>query len=315
MESIKPKVTVIIPVHNAERYVRECINSVLSQTYENIELILVENASTDKSRDIIQEYCGNNVRMLISDKANAAAARNLGIQHANGEYIQFLDADDYISQDKIERQIDCLSKYDFNQTIVSFGYWECVNGEGKGKIKKQICHDYEKPIDVLIDFQLIPAYLIVNCFLVPLALAKQVGPWDESLSSGDDGEWFARIYSKASKLVYCETGTAYYRDTKGSLSNRISETALTSRVRAAIMIGEIIREYSNSLSTEKAIFDLVSRELYVGYPYYSSPRTIGEAYLKIVCPHFKPSYPIVPLKSWIYYYLAKVGVVENKLPI
>lgn len=92
------KVSIIIPVFNAEKYLRDCIDSVLNQIYKNIELILVNDGSMDKSAFICNEYArvDKRVKVIHQDNFGPSAARNKGINAAQGKYIQFVDSDDYI---------------------------------------------------------------------------------------------------------------------------------------------------------------------------------------------------------------------------
>jgi glycosyltransferase involved in cell wall biosynthesis len=96
-------VSVIIPIYNVEKYVEKCIDSILEQTYKNIEVILVNDGSTDRSGEIIQKYIGDK-RCIILDKRNGglSSARNTGLKIATGEYIYFVDSDDYIDKKAIE---------------------------------------------------------------------------------------------------------------------------------------------------------------------------------------------------------------------
>ena len=91
-------ISVIIPVFNAEKYLRRCLDSVLSQTYENLEVILVDDGSTDNSGSICEEYAVIDKRVRVFHQVNAgvSSARNQGISLVSGEYLTFLDADDYI---------------------------------------------------------------------------------------------------------------------------------------------------------------------------------------------------------------------------
>ena len=94
-----PLVSVIIPVYDVEPYLRRCLDSVVNQTYKNLEIILVDDGSTDSSPEICDEYAGADSRIIVIHKENGgqAEARNKGIEAATGEYITFVDADDYIS--------------------------------------------------------------------------------------------------------------------------------------------------------------------------------------------------------------------------
>ncbi len=97
-------VSVIIPVYNVENYLCECIDSVINQTYRNIEIILVDDGSTDSSGKICEEYLDNDPRVTVINQKNSGPSktRNTGIDNANGKYIYFLDSDDYIESDAVE---------------------------------------------------------------------------------------------------------------------------------------------------------------------------------------------------------------------
>lgn len=106
MQSL-PRVSVIIPAFNAAGCVRRAVDSVLGQCFQDIELLVVDDGSTDATRAILAEY-GNRVRLLARENGGPAAARNHGLHHARGEYVAFLDADDYWIAEKLERQVELL---------------------------------------------------------------------------------------------------------------------------------------------------------------------------------------------------------------
>ena len=101
-------ISVIIPVYNVEKYLRECIDSVLNQSYQNLEIILVDDGSTDSSGEICDEYEKQDIRIRVIHQKNQglSGARNTGFQNANGEYVYFLDSDDWI----VPEAIKCLVK-------------------------------------------------------------------------------------------------------------------------------------------------------------------------------------------------------------
>ena len=105
-----PLVSIIIPVYNVEEYMDECIESVLNQTYKNIEIIIVDDGSTDKSGEKCNLYNDDRVIVIHQDNKGLAEARNVGIEASKGEYISFVDSDDYISETMIENMIGSILK-------------------------------------------------------------------------------------------------------------------------------------------------------------------------------------------------------------
>lgn len=135
MENIeKPEkmVSIIIPVYNAEKYLGYCINSVVSQTYRNIELILVNDGSMDKSLEICENYAriDKRVRVITIPNGGVSNARNTGIKVASGEYIQFVDSDDIIKLDMTERLVKLMETYEKDMVICGFDMIT-LNGEQK----------------------------------------------------------------------------------------------------------------------------------------------------------------------------------------
>ena len=109
----KPLVSVIVPVYNVRQYLARCINSILVQIYENIEIILVDDGSTDGSGEICDEYAKKDERIKVYHKENGGLsdARNYGIERASGEYITFVDSDDYVSVDCVSTLYGLIEKY------------------------------------------------------------------------------------------------------------------------------------------------------------------------------------------------------------
>ncbi|MDD6808034.1 MAG: glycosyltransferase family 2 protein [Oscillospiraceae bacterium] len=135
------KVSVIVPVYNSEKYLRKSLDSIVHQTYSDIEIILVENGSTDKSLNICTEYKERDQRIvLINEKNNVGAgeARNIGLDKAKGEYVCFIDADDWIEHDYIERMVVSVGTRD----VAICGYQAFVEGTNK------VDHHFKRRVDL-----------------------------------------------------------------------------------------------------------------------------------------------------------------------
>lgn len=122
-QASKPIISVIVPVYNAEKSLHMCIQSLLNQTFTNIEIILVNDGSTDMSLNICQKYRNIDDRIRIIDQENKgrSAVRNIGINNASGDYIMFLDSDDYVSKNFCMDAIKAV--YEYNADIVLFDYF------------------------------------------------------------------------------------------------------------------------------------------------------------------------------------------------
>ena len=127
----KPKVSVITPVYNAEKYLSETIESVLKQTYKSFEYLLIDDCSTDNSASIIKEFEEKDSRVRyikLSENSGAAVARNRGLEEAKGRYVAFVDSDDKWYPEKLERQLDFMEN---NHKAFTYTNYEHITEEGE----------------------------------------------------------------------------------------------------------------------------------------------------------------------------------------
>jgi len=119
------KVSVIVPVYNVENYLEKCIQSIISQSFKNLEIILINDGSTDRSKEICEQFAAKDKRIIFLNQENqgVSAARNAGLDICTGDYISFVDSDDYISSDMIEFLVNNLEKNDFD--ISTCGHYNC----------------------------------------------------------------------------------------------------------------------------------------------------------------------------------------------
>lgn len=118
-----PLVSIIVPIYNVEQYIMRCLKSLLSQTYENIEIILVDDGSTDNCGelcDIIHKKYPDKIIVVHKQNGGLSDARNIGLKIAKGSYIAFVDSDDFISNKMIEIMVSNLQKYNVDMVCVNF---------------------------------------------------------------------------------------------------------------------------------------------------------------------------------------------------
>lgn len=164
---MKDLISIIMPVYNVEKFISQTIKSILDQTYENWELLLVDDGSKDNSCEIINEFSkkDNRIKVFIQEiNGGAAKARNIGIDKANGRYICFLDSDDLWDKNKLKKQLEFMKKNNYAFTFTSY---QLMNEEGMliNKIvhvpaqinyKKALANHIISTITVMIDVKQIP---------------------------------------------------------------------------------------------------------------------------------------------------------------
>lgn len=149
------KISVIVPVYNCEKYIKRLIDSILSETYNNFELIVLDDGSTDRSLEILKTY--NDKRMILIEKENTgvSSTRNMGLKLATGDLICFIDSDDYISENYFKTIISYFTKYP-DMELLNFGFYsevedECLNTLSSDKIEYKEIY-YKKRHELYNDF-------------------------------------------------------------------------------------------------------------------------------------------------------------------
>lgn len=168
---VKGLVTVVLPIYNVEKYLDRCINSVVKQSYQNLEIILVDDGSPDGCSQKCEEWSkkDNRIKVIHKENAGLGMARNTGIDNATGEYICFFDSDDYIALDAIEKAYNQISKYDAE--IVLFGF---CNVGSDGKDKKRIIPQTENEI---YRGKSVQTYVLPNLIAPNPATGKKTNLW------------------------------------------------------------------------------------------------------------------------------------------
>ncbi len=162
-ECIKaPLISIIVPVYNVEKYLGKCIESIMAQTYENIEILLVDDGATDTSGAICDAYAEKDARIRVIHKANGGLsdARNRGIEEAKGELLGFIDSDDYIDADMFEVLYRTMAKYDADMSMC--GVYELYEGQKVEQVSeiKDFCTDAEGAMKIVMDGMINYAYAV-----------------------------------------------------------------------------------------------------------------------------------------------------------
>lgn len=206
-----PLLSIIIPVYNIEQYLEECLDSVINQSYNNLEIIIVDDGSTDMSGKICDRYLELDSRVIVIHQTNKGLCnvRNLGISIAKGEIIGFVDGDDFIHLEMYEHLIDALLSYNAD---ISFCSYIRFNEEGFNQSFSEdiICYTSEEMLDFYVKghekFNFSPA---VWKRIYHKNIIKDI-----SFPEGrcyEDIVWSAKAISKASNLVYVDKGYYNYR--------------------------------------------------------------------------------------------------------
>jgi len=218
----KPLVSVIIPVYNCQLYIEKCICSLLSQEYEEIEIITVDDGSTDKSADVIKRIQNESSRIkyFYQDNSGPGRARNKAIQEAKGKYLLFVDADDYVSRDYIATLVECAEK---NKAELTIGGYTLVY-ENKNVEKRVIPQKYERYISEEW------AYRISSCwarlYLRDFWIQNRLAFHEERTARAEDVPIVLFTNAMAKNISIVKNAGYYYFQHQGSAMNNIKKKVI-----------------------------------------------------------------------------------------
>jgi glycosyltransferase involved in cell wall biosynthesis len=209
-----PLVSIIIPVYNSAAYIEDAVRSAVEQDYENKELIVVDDGSTDSTPDILKSF-GDQIIVLSQKNAGPAAARNHGLRRATGTYVAFLDSDDYWVPEKLRRQIDYLEKRpDIGAVYSRWKRW--LADEGGGFRLPPISPVSEPPAIAQGDSGWIYTHLLFDCRLLTSSVVLRksiidcIGKFDETLLRGQDYDYWLRL-SRVTEIHKLDQELVLYR--------------------------------------------------------------------------------------------------------
>ncbi len=263
-----PVVSILIPCYNATNYIGETIESVLRQSWPRIEIIIVDDGSQDNSTAEIERFKDGRVQLIRQKNRGAAAARNRAYRSCTGQFVQFLDADDLIHPRKIEQQMVRLLDYPTCVASAEWGRFYGSSSEATRFDPEPVWHDLD-PLEWLI-LSRAEGYgmLFPALWLVPRTVAEKAGGWDETLSLGDDTEYFSRVLLAANKVLFCAGARCHYRSAvPGSLSGQKSRSAWASQFRVTELCEAYVRSREDSDRVRRGFSLSWQHMAHAAYPY------------------------------------------------
>ena len=256
------KVSIIIPLHNSKAFIQETLESCINQTYKNIEIIVVENGSTDQSWEFVNTIIDSRLQCYTIETANAAAARNYGYRKSTGNYIMFLDADDVLALDKIELQMQLMQNYK-DDVLISCAWGKFKNDTTKAHFETQKVWNDFAPVDWLVTSFTGGGMMQTACWLTPRKLIEKAGLWNEKLTLHDDGAFFCRVIMQAHTIVFSKDAKVYYRQIETSLSHQNkSYSAAVSALEVAVSYKNTLLPIDNSLRVKRALHHVFKNFIY-----------------------------------------------------
>jgi glycosyltransferase involved in cell wall biosynthesis len=207
----RPLVSILIPAYNAEKWIADTLRSAIAQTWEPKEIIVVDDGSTDRTLAIARQFESEQVRVVANEHQGAAATRNLALSLSQGEYIQYLDADDLMAPDKIESQLVALGDAASKRTLLSGSWAEFVYRYHRSEFVPSALWCDLRPVDWLVRKMKLGVFMQTATWLVSRELVEAAGPWDTRLLGDDDGEYFCRVLLASDGVRFVPESKVYYR--------------------------------------------------------------------------------------------------------
>jgi len=190
---MKPLVSILIPAFNAQEWIADTLKSAIGQTWERKEVIVVDDGSTDHTLAIARQFASERVSIVSQNNQGAAAARNRAFSVSQGDYIQWLDADDLLAPDKIARQMEAVDQCRSKRTLLSSAWGQFMYRPHKAKFEPTPLWCDLSPLEWLLRKMGQSVFMQTATWLVSRELTEAAGPWNTQLLGDDDGEYFCRV--------------------------------------------------------------------------------------------------------------------------
>jgi glycosyltransferase involved in cell wall biosynthesis len=280
---VSKQVSILIPAFNAGKWIRETIRSALGQTWLDKEIIVVDDGSTDRTLEIAGSFESGQVKVVAQDHRGAAAARNHALRLASGGFLQWLDADDLLAPDKIARQMEASAAERSDLILFSSSFGKFYHRVKKARfVQNDLWRDLS-PADWLVSSLSKTLWMNPAVWLISRRLAEKAGPWDERLSTDDDGEYIARVVAASERVRFVPESKCYYRQSGfRQLSRSRSDEAERSRVLAAELKIQTLLRIEDSERARSAALSALQALASGLYPERAAlPKRINEIAVKL----------------------------------
>ena len=265
---MKELVSILIPAFNAKKWIRACIESALAQTWPRKEIIVVDDGSRDSTLEIAQGYASANVLVTTQENRGASAARNHALSLAQGDYIQWLDADDLLAPDKIAIKICDAAPGRSSRVLLSGAWGRFYHRPERSRFSPSSLWQDLEPLECLLRQAEENLWMAIDSWLVSRKLTEMAGLWNENLSLNDDGEYFCRVISNSEHIRFIPESKCYVRRGNPGLSstNILANIKLESLSYWILCHIQTLRAMEDSQRMRSACLKLLQRWSIYFYP-------------------------------------------------
>jgi len=297
---MKQLVSILIPAFNAEKWIGKCIESALAQTWPRKEIIVVDDGSKDSTLKVAKSYASKLVRVKTQDNRGGSTARNHALSLAQGDYIQWLDADDLLAPDKISVQLVDTESGQSSQVLLSGSWGKFEYRPENSNFEPDLLWENLQPLEWLFRKLDGNMWMAIESWLVSRRLTEMAGPWDEALSLDDDGEYFCRVLACTSRIQFIPAARCYcLRGNVGISSNFcLSNSKLESLMISIFSHVRTLRAMEDSPRTRNACLKYLKRNAVYFYPerpdlFKKLQLMAGELGGQLCLPELRPKYQLI----------------------
>lgn len=229
---MKPLVSILIPAYNMQEWIGYTLESAVAQTWPRKEIIVVDDGSTDETAEVARRFASRGVTVVSTKNGGLSAAQNNAYKHCRGDYIQFLDADDLLAPDKIERQLAALRVSDSKRVLLSSPWAPFFYRTRNARFVRNSVWEDLPPVEWLLRKLGENLHMQNATWLVSRELAEAAGPWDEGLQYDQDGEYFTRVLVASEGTRFVPGTGIFYRITG---TNRISHIGSSDKKKESLL--------------------------------------------------------------------------------
>jgi len=256
-----------MPCYNVAPWLEAAVNSVRQQTWRRFEMILVNDGSTDETAAVATRLAGPDLKLLSQSNRGQCSAFNLAFQHAQGDFIEYLDADDLLHPKKFGAQLARLVAEP--PGCIASGAWARFHRNPVEAVfaPEPVWRDLS-PVEWLVSSWSGGGMMHGAAWLVPRSVAQAAGPWDERLTLINDFDFFSRLLLAGKRVVFCAEALSYYRSgLAGSLSGRTSRQSWESAFLSTELGTRTLLACEDSPRTRQAAAINWQRLVYSAYPF------------------------------------------------
>jgi glycosyltransferase involved in cell wall biosynthesis len=266
---MQPLVSILIPAYNSQKWIASTIESALAQTWPKKEIIVVDDGSSDQTLQIANRFGSKSVRVVSQPNQGPSAARNTAFSLCQGDYMQWLDADDLLASDKVENQVRVIDDCQSGRTLLSGAWGYFMYRKRKARFLPTALWCNLTPLEWLLGKMGQNLHMQTDNWLVSRELSTAAGPWDVRLWRDNDGEYFCRVILASDGIRFVPDAKSYYRSAGfksisyiGGSNKKLESLSLSMKLHM-----HYLRSMEESERTRLACMNYIRTWVHEFYPY------------------------------------------------